>query len=164
MSGKLTLVKGDATTPILAEDEYGIIPHVCNNAGGWGAGFVMALSKKWPEPESQYRLGHQKGYTQLGANCIVNVAPGLYVANMVAQHSYKSADNPRPLKYDALVCAMAAVREEAKTLAKTAGKVSIHCPKFGSDLAGGNWDFITCLIEDIWLEAGIDVTVYEYDG
>ena len=29
-------------------------------------------------------------------------------------------------------------------------KIEIHCPKFGSGLAGGNWEFIKDLIEDIW--------------
>jgi hypothetical protein len=37
-------------------------------------------------------------------------------------------------------------------------KVEIHCPKFGSGLAGGNWAFIEDLIEDIW--GKYSVTVY----
>jgi hypothetical protein len=40
-------------------------------------------------------------------------------------------------------------------------KVEIHCPKFGSGLAGGNWDFISNLIEDIWSK--YHVTVYNYN-
>jgi hypothetical protein len=37
--------------------------------------------------------------------------------------------------------------------------VEIHAPKFGSGLAGGNWNFISDLIEDIWSKH----TVYIYD-
>lgn len=37
-------VTGDATEPI-GEGEK-IIAHICNDQGGWGAGFVLALSKK----------------------------------------------------------------------------------------------------------------------
>ena len=37
--------------------------------------------------------------------------------------------------------------------------VQIHAPKFGSGLAGGNWNFISCLIEDIW--DGIPVFIYD---
>jgi hypothetical protein len=40
--------------------------------------------------------------------------------------------------------------------------VYICCPKFGSLRSGGNWDFILELIEEIWLNNGIDVTVCEY--
>ena len=41
-------------------------------------------------------------------------------------------------------------------------KIEIHCPKFGSGLAGGNWHFIENLIEDIW--TAYFVTVYNYPG
>lgn len=46
-------LKGDATKPI--GDGLKIITHVCNNRGGWGKGFVKALSKKWKQPELNYR-------------------------------------------------------------------------------------------------------------
>jgi hypothetical protein len=36
--------------------------------------------------------------------------------------------------------------------------VQIHAPKFGSGLAGGNWNFIEELIKDIWLN--IPVMIY----
>jgi hypothetical protein len=32
----------------------------------------------------------------------------------------------------------------------TESRVEIHAPKFGSGLAGGNWLFISDLIDDIW--------------
>jgi hypothetical protein len=37
----------------------------------------------------------------------------------------------------------------------------IHCPKFGSGIAGGNWNFISDLIQDIW--GSYDVFVYTYN-
>jgi hypothetical protein len=46
-------VTGDATRP--AGDEPRIIAHVCNDIGGWGAGFVLAVTKRWREPEVAYR-------------------------------------------------------------------------------------------------------------
>ena len=45
---------------------------------------------------------------------------------------------------------------------QTSNPVVIHTCKFGSDLAGGNWEFILELIREIWLENGIHVVVYEY--
>lgn len=41
-------------------------------------------------------------------------------------------------------------------------KMSIHCPKFGSLRAGGNWEFILELINETWVDRGINVTIYEY--
>src|SRR5205823_6841477 len=49
----ITYLKGDATCP--QAKGVKIICHVCNDIGGWGKGFVLALSKRWSEPEAAYR-------------------------------------------------------------------------------------------------------------
>jgi O-acetyl-ADP-ribose deacetylase (regulator of RNase III) len=77
--------KGDATAPVA--DGVRIICHVCNDVGGWGAGFVLALSKRWPSPEAEYRAWHRQGEAagfRLGALQLIEVEAGLLVANMVA--------------------------------------------------------------------------------
>jgi O-acetyl-ADP-ribose deacetylase (regulator of RNase III) len=53
MSAHITYLKADPTKPATAGNK--IIVHICNDIGGWGKGFVMAVSKRWPEPEKQYR-------------------------------------------------------------------------------------------------------------
>src|SRR5688500_13345662 len=50
---EIKYIKGDATRP--ARPGNKIIVHVCNDIGGWGRGFVMALSARWKEPEQSYR-------------------------------------------------------------------------------------------------------------
>jgi len=42
----ITYLQGDATVPVA--EGMKIICHVCNVAGGWGKGFVVAISKRWP--------------------------------------------------------------------------------------------------------------------
>jgi O-acetyl-ADP-ribose deacetylase (regulator of RNase III) len=49
----ISYIKGDATNP--AGQGNKIIVHICNDIGGWGKGFVMAISKRWKEPERKYR-------------------------------------------------------------------------------------------------------------
>nr|WP_218025660.1 hypothetical protein [Capsulimonas corticalis] len=49
----ITYTIGDATDP--PRDEPGIIVHVCNDIGAWGKGFVMAISKRWKQPEKEAR-------------------------------------------------------------------------------------------------------------
>jgi len=44
----IAYVMGDATAP--KADGPKIIVHVCNDVGAWGRGFVVALSRRWPEP------------------------------------------------------------------------------------------------------------------
>ncbi|HJK89231.1 MAG TPA: hypothetical protein RMH85_21120 [Polyangiaceae bacterium LLY-WYZ-15_(1-7)] len=51
-------VVGDATRP--GGDGPKIIVHVCNDVGGWGRGFVTALSKRWAAPEEAYRAWYRE--------------------------------------------------------------------------------------------------------
>ncbi len=164
---ELKYVLGDATNPRMEDDEMIFIPHICNNKGLWGAGFVLALSKKWKIPEQRYRswLCSTNSIVQSGALGIVQscqvAASGKYknthVVNMIAQNGVRSPQNPKPIKYVALVKAMECVVMYVEPVGG-----SIHCPKFGSGLAGGDWRVIEALIQEIWVDAGINVTVYEY--
>ena len=49
----ITYLRGDATNP--GGDGQKIIVHCCNDEGAWGSGFVISLSRRWKEPERQYR-------------------------------------------------------------------------------------------------------------
>lgn len=55
--GEINYVRGDATVPSVKGVK--VIAHVCNDIGGWGKGFVLALSRRWPEPEKAYRSWHR---------------------------------------------------------------------------------------------------------
>jgi O-acetyl-ADP-ribose deacetylase (regulator of RNase III) len=127
--------KGDATQPILPGNK--IIVHVCNDIGGWGRGFVMALSARWSQPEQRYRKWFQsKENFALGEVQFVPVAEDIWVANMIGQRDIKSdKDGNPPVRYDAI----------AKALEKVAAfainrNASIHMPRIGCGLAGGTWD------------------------
>lgn len=52
----ITYIKGDATCPQAKGTK--IICHVCNDIGGWGKGFVLAISRRWEQPEAEYRAWH----------------------------------------------------------------------------------------------------------
>src|SRR5215472_3146493 len=84
MSG-IIYIKGDATCP--QAKGIKIICHVCNDIGGWGKGFVLAVSRRWKQPEAEYRAWHaagKQGGFGLGAVQFVQVEPYIWVANMVA--------------------------------------------------------------------------------
>lgn len=145
--------------------------HICNNLGGWGAGFVLALSKRWSEPERQYRKWFRDGDSQrfevfaLGNVGWAMVEPGLWVANMIAQTGYgksgshqhkteeEEADLP-PIRYEALRTCLFKVAESARIKGST-----IHAPRIGCGLAGGSWDKIEPLIQ----ETMPDLQIYIYD-
>lgn len=133
-----------------------IIPHVCNNVNGFGAGFANDVAKRYPIVKQNFHmLGKDAtlGYVQF---ITVKEDPvyrtKLIFANMVAQNGVIGKNNQRPLKYPALVMCMSKVRKFSEDLVKNedSAKVEIFAPKFGSGLAGGDWKFITDLIEDMW--------------
>lgn len=49
----LVYLTGDAT--LLQGDGPKVIAHVCNDIGGWGQCFVVAISKRWQGPEAAFR-------------------------------------------------------------------------------------------------------------
>lgn len=154
----ITYRKGDATAPV--GDDTKIICHVCNDVGGWGKGFVVALSKRWPEPEARYRAWHAQGEAagfRLGAIQLVNVAPALMVANMVAQRGVRATPSVPAIRYEALEECLTTLAEQATSLA-----ASVHMPRIGCGLAGGSWAEVEAIIDATLLAAAVPVHVYDF--
>lgn len=160
----LNYITGDATNPV--GSGLKIIPHVCNDIGAWGRGFVLALSAKWKQPEQEYRIWHRTGYMidmfghnepfMLGSVQFVDVGAGIIVANMIAQTGIYSRDSVPPIRYGELAQCMRKVAVIAGNIGAT-----IHAPKFGAGLAGGDWSRIESIINNEC--PNLSVTVYEYD-
>jgi hypothetical protein len=68
----------------------------------------------------------------------------------------------RPLSYTHLAICMEEVAYNVKVSVdlKDAEEIEIVCPRFGSALAGGNWEFIKELINDSWVRRGLTVKVF----
>lgn len=148
---------GDATAP--PGPGARIIAHVCNDIGGWGRGFVMALSKRGPEPEAAYRAWYRDRAAndfRLGAVQLLPLAEDLWVANMIGQHGIRRAGGQPPVRYDAIAEALSTLSEHAARLG-----ASVHMPRIGCGLAGGRWEEIEPLLDKHLRERGIDVTVYD---
>ena len=173
MNNTINYLRGDATLPTLRP---AAIIHICNDAGGWGKGFVLAISARWKTPETQYRNWAKRTSASpadarnypaaaihdnlfaLGNITAVRVEPDLWVVNMIAQHGYRSKDNPIPVRYDALETCLQKVYAWAKDLG-----LSLHLPQIGAGLAGGDWTRIEALILAAMTTAGeakVPTTVY----
>ena len=146
------------------------VPHVCNNLDMFGAGFASQVADKYPSVKQDYHLlgkhflRNNLGYSQiLKVNEDPKYKHKLFFVNMISQNGIKNHNNPRPLNYLALVKSMSMMSQYIVNntgFVNKTEKVEIHCPKFGSGLAGGNWLFISDLIQDVW--GKFDVTVYSY--
>ncbi|MBL8948209.1 MAG: Appr-1-p processing protein [Myxococcales bacterium] len=157
MKGNITYVGGDATAP--RGEGKRIICHVCNDAGGWGRGFVVALSARWREPESRYRAWHAQGAAgdfRLGAIQVVEVDAEVSVANMIAQRGTRPKAGVPPIRYDALRECLVALAEHGSALG-----ASVHMPRIGCGLAGGTWSEVEAIVTSTLCEAGLPVIVYD---
>ncbi len=101
-------VIGDATLPQGSDPK--VIVHCCNDIGGWGAGFVLALSKQWPFSEDAYRqwaraqhnpVDHlfpdrceTSGPFKLGEVQFVLVGPKLWAANLIGHNGFEQSTRP----------------------------------------------------------------------
>ena len=132
---------------------------------------MVALSKRWSEPEGQYRKWYKDGSNQrfgefeLGNVGWSLVEPGLWVANMIAQTGYGKAGRrphaseeedpgPSPIRYNALRTCLGKVAESARSKGST-----IHAPRIGCKLSGGSWSQVEPLIQ----ETMGDLPVFIYD-
>ena len=152
-------LKGDATCP--QAKGMKLICHVCNDLGGWGKGFVLAISRRWKEPEAQYRAWYADRKDNdfgLGAVQFVQVEPHLWVANMVAQRGMKHGSSGPPIRYEAVAECLQKVAARAKELG-----ASVHMPRIGCGLAGGDWSKIEPLLEEHLCGQGLAVTVYDFE-
>lgn len=156
MQTQIKYVVGDALAP---PERPAIIAHICNDAGGWGAGFVIAISRRWPEPEAEYHEWQDANENHLGVPFelgqvqFVEVDEDLFVCNMIGQ--VLGGKHP-PIRYQALRNCLAQLAQHAAAMgAVVAG------PRFGAGLAGGDWAKIEQLIIEEVCSRGVEVTIYD---
>ena len=153
---KIEYAKEDATSP--PGEGNKIIVHVCNDIGGWGRGFVMAISSRWKEPEENYRQWHSSKINfALGGVQFVKVEGNIRVANLIGQRDIKNnKDGIPPIRYEAISKGLNNVADKAKEIAGT-----VHMPRIGCGLAGGFLDKMEKIILEELVDKGIQVTVYD---
>jgi O-acetyl-ADP-ribose deacetylase (regulator of RNase III) len=166
----ITYKTGDATRP--EGDGATVIVHIVNSVGGWGQGFVRALSARWPEPERAYRQWYRlrkdpdgEDRFSLGGVQFVEVGKKLWVANMIAQSGYgpsatriraPNPDHRPPIRYDSLEKCLLKVASFAEKNA-----ASMHMPRIGCGLAGGTWAQVEPLVTQASEKHKVHVFVYD---
>jgi hypothetical protein len=152
---KIKYLKGDATQP--RGTGLRIIAQVVNDrASTWGAGFALAIRKKWPHIQESFRLwAATPSNFQLGNIHSEQIDTSTDIFSMICQHGYGPSPKPR-IRYEHLKSCLSELAGFAEQR-----KASVHIPRIGSGQAGGNWEIISELIDQTLCRQNISVTVYD---
>jgi len=152
---EIQYLDGNAVEPIGEGNK--IIVHICNNVGAWGAGFVLAVSNKWPHIKREYLslFEHHRKPT-LGSVQFVVAEKKIVIANLIGQDGIGRQNSP--IRYVAIESGL----EQIKTLAEKY-HTSIHMPRIGCGLAGGKWEEIEPIIERVFEKSKVGITVYDFN-
>jgi O-acetyl-ADP-ribose deacetylase (regulator of RNase III) len=135
-----------------------IIAHIVNDkTPRWGAGFALAIRKKWPEIQREFVIWteDEKSRLRLGNVSFATIGDQISICHMICQHGYGSS-NIRRLRYEALEHCLTQLADFA-----IENKTSVHMPRIGTGYAGGSWEIISEIIDDCLCRRRIAVTVYD---
>lgn len=135
-----------------------IIAHVVPDSSlAWGGkGFAGTVKQRFPHVWHDFRnqaLAHGTPL-QLGSSFITRPDSDLSFFHMVAQRGYGPSSSPR-IRYTALETCLQQLADNAKEQ-----NAAIQMPRIGTGYAGGDWEVISELINDIIVSQGIKVTVF----
>jgi hypothetical protein len=140
-----------------------IIPNICNNIHTFKNGFARKIADVYPAVEDNFQLlGQNFIKTNLGHVQFIDIPiksqyrHKLVVANMLCHNQTVPKYSQRTINYAALTKCMISIssfiRNNIDKSISNKPTFQIHSPKFGCGFSGGNWLFISELIDDIWSE------------
>jgi len=165
---------GDATQPE-SDTDITIIAHVCNDVGKYGAGFSGALERAYPGVEQIYREKFYRDKSPVLGNIIMverdpdnlwhkqyypDLKQKTTIMHMIAQLDPHPRDGSCKLIYAALSQCLRTIADYVRKTHVLGREIcSVHMPRIGAGLAGGDWMQIEAIIN---LELrGIPVYVYD---
>lgn len=138
----MRIIKGN-----ILDVEEGIIIHQVNCFDVMGAGVAKSLYTKYPVIKETYHRHNKKMSKEnlFGKMSVVKVTNNLYVVNSYSQYGYGNSryTNIVYTDYDKLL-------NNIKRVISISNGLPVYIPYgIGCGLAGGNWDVLQSLIQDL---------------
>lgn len=131
-----------------------ILAHGCNCLGGFGAGIAKQFSFSYPKSKQMYLKKFNSSGWELGDVQLI-FDNNKIIANCATQISY-GREKKVYVDYNAIEIVFKKLYKYSKENNK-----SIAIPKIGAGLAGGNWEIIEKIINNIFTDKEILVYVFE---
>jgi len=149
MEWKLKYTKGDLVRD--AERDFDVIGHGCNCWCTMGKGIALDIKNKYPRAYDADRATALGDKEKLGRVSVWG-NENIIILNMYTQWHYAGKDVKAD--YDAIKECMKRVKEYYP------GK-KIGFPLIGAGLAGGDWDIISKIIEEVLHGEDVTVVIWE---
>ena len=145
----------------LLETDVDVIVHQTNCLGVMGAGIALQIKKKYPEVFDgyKYHCSTTKSSDLLGECLIIPTDDGRYVANVCGEEKYYPK-GVRHTDYEALEHGL----KFLKIWMRTNGIKTCGCPYLmGCGLAGGDWNVVVKILERIFNDDEMELTIVKYN-
>lgn len=138
----------------LKSNEIDAFAHGCNCSGGFGSGIAGQIAREWPHVRDAYRALYHSNQADIGFFLPVAVEGNKWIINCGTQEKYL----PRGIDHVDYV----ALRKVMKDTLHFAmhRNLRVAMPQIGAGLAGGDWDKISKIVEEIFINYPIIVYVY----
>lgn len=147
-----TIIQQDITTV-----ETGIICHQVNCQGVMGAGLAKQIRSKFQAAYEEYMRAYRQKMLTLGnvIYAVISINPPLYVANLCGQNMYGREKGRVYTNYASVEECLILVKQLKQVILRSNNDpLPIYIPyNMGCALAGGNWDTIYEVINQIIPEA-----------
>jgi len=137
-------------------DEFDVIVHGCNCFNSMGAGIAKTVKKRFPEAYAADLKTIKGDKSKLGRITYATVEYDdreLVIVNAYTQYKYwlkgvVMADNQ-------------AIKKAFRRIKKKFTGKRIGIPKIGAGLAGGDWDEIRKIIDEVMQDEDVTVVIYD---
>lgn len=149
--------KGDILKA-LEDGEIEVFGHGTNCVNKFGSGIAGQIKKKYPGVKKEFHEAHEMGMDNLGFCIPIGIHDGVIV-NCYTQKEC-GYDGARYCDYEAIYRCL----YDLKTYCEIRDKTKLGLPRIGCGLAGGSWAVVKAMIEDVFENTDLEVTVYEYNS
>lgn len=150
----ITYKKGDILKA-LEDNEIDVFAHGVNCSNGFGSGIAGQIAKKYPSIKEKFHSDSAHNFDTLGFALPYFTDDGL-IFNCYTQEEYGSK-GIKYVSYDAIEESLRIVYGYCKLRS-----LNLGLPKIGCGLAGGNWNIVEAIINEVFKD--MEVTVYEYQS
>lgn len=140
-------IKGDLFKPF-AEKEFDLMVHGCNCFHSFGKGFAAIVKHKYPQAYTADKKTSKGSRAKLGTYSQAETEHGIII-NLYSQYHYG---------YGAINCDYSAIKKGFISLNEEYKDQSIAIPKIGAGLAGGDWEKIESIINEVTPD--LDITLF----